>query len=89
MGTYHRFYQGCTAVPRLQRLPNDPRGGRRPERVPRRTVKEGLHSPIYISVRVPLLFIKKNGKLRPVQDYRKVDAVAPPLTINDIIPLHK
>ena len=52
-------------------------------------LRKGYIRPSISPYACPFFFIKKNGKLRPVQDYRKVDAVAPPLTINDIIPLHK
>jgi hypothetical protein len=59
---------------RLQNIPHDTNRRRSPTQVPKRHAEKGVHSTIEVPYASSFFFIrKKDGKLRPVQDYRKLN----------------
>ena len=58
----------------LQSIPHDTHGRHSPARISQGTTQERIYSKIQITICLTLFFIKKkDGKLRPVQDYQKLN----------------
>src|SRR6266702_4168280 len=84
MGSCYRTLTRRSQVFRLQDIPYGEGRRRLVTGIHQGTAREGVHPTIKIPLASPFFFIKKkDGKLRPVQDYRKLNS----LTVKNQYPL--